>query len=469
MSARRTIREDGIVHDVVIVGAGAAGIATAYSLRDSGLDVVVLERGGDVGGRTRAVPLGGLTVNTGAMFVYRGTRAEELAAELGIETEPFEPATYGIHLDGRTVVDTDNARLVARLPLDDDARAQLTRFVDEAMAEYRRYTRGGALVAEAAELAGRTVADTLDGWHPDVRRIVATAVQGGAVGTPAQTSATYGLRYFASYLAHEKHNRLFPPNGMQELIVRMAERLPAGTVRLGVTVTAVGTGDDGACRVHTGDAVVPARRVVLAVPAPQVAELVPDLPGWKRDALARAATPGSRTLGVVADVTDVPHLADWAFVTTVGKHFDAIINPTPGRPRRDPGSGRLLAQYLCYGNRAGHEAGFGETPQSVEPWVEDFLAVAPELRGRIRGVHGQTWPHCFAVLAPARLAVLDELRRPVGGIEFAGDYTSATAGTHGCYDEAHRVAERLRQSCTELQMSPTVRPVGKGSSGATTC
>jgi hypothetical protein len=185
--------------------------------------------------------------------------------------------------------------------------------------------------------------------------------------------------------------------------------------------------------------------VVVALPAPQVHEVVPDLPEWKRAALAQAATPGSRTLGVVADVTDLPHIADWSFVTTVGRAFDAIINPAPGKPRRDPESGRLLAQYVCYGNSAGHEAGFGDDPRSTDGWVEDFLAVAPELRGRVRGVHGQTWPHCFAVLAPARLAVLDELRRPVGGIEFAGDYTSSTAGTHGCYDEAHRVATSIRQ------------------------
>jgi protoporphyrinogen oxidase len=437
------------MHDVVIIGAGAAGTTTAYYLRDSGLDVAVLEAGDHVGGRALSVDVGGLTVNTGAMFVYRGTRAEELAAELGISTEPFEPSTYGIHLDGQTVVDTDNERMVKRLPLDDDARSQLVRFIDEAMTEYQRYTRGGAMMPEAAELAGISVQDKLDGWHPDVQRIVQTAVQGGAVGKASQTSATYGLRYFASYLAHEKHNRLFPPNGMQELIQRMADRLPEGWVRLGVRVTGV-RDTDGGYDVHAvgadgAPATFSARRVVVALPAPQVHEVLPDLPEWKRAALEQAATPGSRTLGVVADVTEAPHVADWAFVTTVDRAFDAIINPAPGRPRRDPGSGRLLAQYVCYGNSAGHEAGFGERPGSTDAWVEDFLAVAPELRGRIRGVHGQTWPHCFAVLAPARLAVLDELRRPLGGVEFAGDYTSATAGTHGCYDEARRVADRLTQ------------------------
>lgn len=437
------------MHDVIIVGAGAAGIATAYYLRDSGLDVAVLEENDRVGGRARSVRVGGLTVNTGAMFVYRGTHAETLAAELGIETEPFEPTTYGIHIDGQTVVDTDNTRLVRRLPLGAGARAQLTRFIDDTMAEYRRYTSGGNLAPEAAELAGRSVQDRLDGCHPDVQRIVQTAVQGGSVGKASETNATYALRYFASYLAHEQHNRLFPPNGMQELIQRMADRLKPGTVRLGTSVTAADADDDGTFRVHTTEpdgttATLAAPWVVLTAPAPRVHEILPGLPQWKQAALAKASTPGTRTLAVVADVTDSPHLADWAFVTTVGKRFDAIINPAPGKPRRDPDSGRLLAQYVCYGNRAGHEAGFGDDTSSTDPWVEDFLTVAPELRGKIRGVHGQTWPNCFAVLAAERLGALDDLRRPVAGIEFAGDYTSATAGTHGCYDEALRVAESIR-------------------------
>jgi hypothetical protein len=75
-----------------------------------------------------------------------------------LETEPFEPTTDGIHLDGQTVVDADNAELVRRLPLD-DARDQLARFLDEAMTEYRRYTDGGSLVPEAAQLAGLSVQD----------------------------------------------------------------------------------------------------------------------------------------------------------------------------------------------------------------------------------------------------------------------------------------------------------------------
>jgi protoporphyrinogen oxidase len=99
------------VYDVAIVGAGPAGIATAYFLRDLKLDVTILEAGDQVGGRTRSVPVGGIPSNTGALFVYRDTPAEELVAELGIRTAAFTPDTYGIHVNNETVVDSDNHRL----------------------------------------------------------------------------------------------------------------------------------------------------------------------------------------------------------------------------------------------------------------------------------------------------------------------------------------------------------------------
>ncbi|MFC7848551.1 FAD-dependent oxidoreductase [Arthrobacter sp. NPDC057388] len=42
------------MHDVVNVGGGAAGLGTAYYLRDSGLNVLILESGHDIGGRSHS-------------------------------------------------------------------------------------------------------------------------------------------------------------------------------------------------------------------------------------------------------------------------------------------------------------------------------------------------------------------------------------------------------------------------------
>lgn len=54
--------------DVVVVGAGPGGLATAMMLRASGARVTVLERGDDVGGRTGAIRQDGFTFDVGPTF-----------------------------------------------------------------------------------------------------------------------------------------------------------------------------------------------------------------------------------------------------------------------------------------------------------------------------------------------------------------------------------------------------------------
>ena len=62
------------------------------------------------------------------------------------------------------------------------------------------------------------------------------------------------------------------------------------------------------------------------------------------------------------------------------------------------------------------------------------------------GAHIQTWQHCFAILTPQRAQALPQLQESIGRLHFAGDNTSATAGTHGAYNEARRVANLIRNA-----------------------
>ena len=58
--------------DVVVLGAGVAGLAAARGLAEAGLQVVLLEAGARVGGRVHTVRLAGsdLPVEVGAEFVH---------------------------------------------------------------------------------------------------------------------------------------------------------------------------------------------------------------------------------------------------------------------------------------------------------------------------------------------------------------------------------------------------------------
>lgn len=78
--------------DVVVVGAGFAGLSAARELSRLGRDVVVLEGRDRVGGRSYTGSLAGVPVDLGATFVGPTQDAVlALAAELGCESVP----TYG--------------------------------------------------------------------------------------------------------------------------------------------------------------------------------------------------------------------------------------------------------------------------------------------------------------------------------------------------------------------------------------
>lgn len=78
-------------HDVVVIGAGMAGLAAARDLGRAGMDVVVLEARDRVGGRIHTLhepsPHG---LEVGAQMIH-GSRAAtwELIREFGIQTRPF--------------------------------------------------------------------------------------------------------------------------------------------------------------------------------------------------------------------------------------------------------------------------------------------------------------------------------------------------------------------------------------------
>lgn len=74
--------------DVIVVGAGFAGLAAAYDLHNAGASVVVLEARDRVGGRTLNAAIGGgKVVEVGGQWVGPGqSRILALAADMGVDT-----------------------------------------------------------------------------------------------------------------------------------------------------------------------------------------------------------------------------------------------------------------------------------------------------------------------------------------------------------------------------------------------
>ena len=87
--------------DVVVVGGGIAGLATARALAESGRQVVVLEASTRVGGRLRTDRSLGLAFDLGASWIHgiEGNPITALAAAAGastIELDEDDAAIYGV-------------------------------------------------------------------------------------------------------------------------------------------------------------------------------------------------------------------------------------------------------------------------------------------------------------------------------------------------------------------------------------
>ena len=78
--------------DVVVLGAGFAGVAAARNLLEAGRGVVVLEARDRIGGRTwyREMPGAGVSAEYGGMFFSRATQPH-LAAEIERYGTPWRP------------------------------------------------------------------------------------------------------------------------------------------------------------------------------------------------------------------------------------------------------------------------------------------------------------------------------------------------------------------------------------------
>ncbi|MFF1528490.1 FAD-dependent oxidoreductase [Cellulomonas sp. NPDC058312] len=101
--------------DVVVVGAGVAGLTCARALRRRGLDVRVLESGDVVGGRVRSERVDGFTLDRGFQLLNPAYPALRDVVDLGaLRLQPFL-AGVAVRRDDGLALLADPRRAPARL------------------------------------------------------------------------------------------------------------------------------------------------------------------------------------------------------------------------------------------------------------------------------------------------------------------------------------------------------------------
>ncbi|MEV7415850.1 FAD-dependent oxidoreductase [Streptomyces sp. NPDC089919] len=240
--------------DVVIVGAGVAGLAAAHHLIGAGINVVVLEAAQQPGGRMATDSVDGFRLDRIGQLL--DTSYPELGRAPGLAGMTLRPFAPGVLICGegrrqRLGGTRTAARALASGSLPNAALARLAAMpLDRLLARPER-------TAQAA--LPRPVAGML-------RPLLATLLSDPELGTSSRC-ADLALRSFA------RGGPAVPEGGAAALPELLAAGLPAGTLWTGVTVRSVSTSvvrteEHGAFR---------CRSVLLATGARAAAELLPGL------------------------------------------------------------------------------------------------------------------------------------------------------------------------------------------------
>jgi monoamine oxidase len=149
--------------DVVVIGAGLAGMGAATALRDKGRSCIVLEASGRVGGRawtTHPTSLGGVWFDMGAVWFHDA------------EHNPLVPIAHaaGDRLLRSDEIRTERTYVGDRLMNDDEASSYATAWDRyEAAADALLRDRGDVSLAEVtAALPGDPWAATVEAWEGSV-------------------------------------------------------------------------------------------------------------------------------------------------------------------------------------------------------------------------------------------------------------------------------------------------------------
>ncbi len=453
-AARASARAGGLDADVIVIGAGLAGLQAAVLLEDEGARVLVLEANNRVGGRVHTLDevegkpeAGGSEVGSGyaralsmlsrvgSPQTYKWADSIQLPFALHVHGKLIDPATWDksdlndLPAAERTSFGMGPFALAQILMPRPNPLEDLTSWLDP--------KHSSLDVPFDAWLRGRGVSEAalryLDAIVPsDSAKDISALWQIRGAKVSPQMGSVDSLQSLVSGMS-----RL--PEGMRALL--------KGEVRLNAPVTAIRDRGNHIEVMTRGRRIVRAERVICTVPLPVLRgiHIEPGLPKLQQEAVDQ--TPYTRGLSVFFRV-DKPYWEEDGMPASTW-----TVGPL-GRVFRHTKAG---GGYYLWNFKSGLSArGYDKLTdkEAGERALREFIAIRPSVEGRIAPLAVTSWdrnPWTLGHLpyrAPGQIKKFGNvLGAPHGRLHFAGDHTAVLmTGMEGAMESGERAALEVLQS-----------------------
>jgi len=312
-------------HDVVIVGAGLAGLAAARQLAIHGADVRVVEAADAVGGRVRSDHIDGFTLDRG--FQLYNPAYPEAARVLDHQALDLHSLVRGMDIVRRDRRDRRDRRNVVHLGDPRSARNWHLSALSPAAGTVRGKASFAAYAWQASRLHGAQFDEREDepaqvalaraGLDATlIDQVLKPFLTGVFLEPHLMTSRRFMDAVLASFV---KGTPALPAAGMQAIPEQLHDALPPGSVLLSTPATAV-----GADFVDTDSGRMKASVVIVATDAPHTTKL---LPGAGIVAAGNSVTTWYHT--VAASELPRPLAGGRSVITVEAQRSGPVINTVP--------------------------------------------------------------------------------------------------------------------------------------------
>ena len=254
--------------DVIVIGAGLSGLACALTLKDGGLEPLVIEAADGVGGRVRTDPREGFLLDRGFQVLQTWYPEARRLLDYGrLDLRPFYPGAL-VRAGGRLHRVSDIWRRPLRLP------EMLASPIGTTADKLRLLRlRRDCLTGDLESLYGRPDRPALDllrdlGFSRGMLERFFKPFFSGVFFEPEL--ACSGRAFAFVFRAFALGDTALPARGMGEIPVQLAARLPPASIRLGCRVERL---EDRQVVLESGER-LRARALAIATPGRETARLL---------------------------------------------------------------------------------------------------------------------------------------------------------------------------------------------------